>query len=144
MELSQTAPIPSMLIWRRVPAVLGAALAANLLLFGVGWLLDIGLALPTGPGMPTEANLSGDYVWLQVIVVTTLCVLLAGGLFSLLLRLGPPGVLWFNVGITVVAALSLISPLTLPIPWGARLLLVAMHLVVWAACFFGLGRSVLR
>lgn len=143
MELSQTAPIPSMLIWRRVPAVLGVALVANLLLFGIGWLLDAGLALPAGPGM-AEADLSGDYVWLQVIVVTTVCILIAGGLFSLLLRLGPPGVLWFNVIITVVAAVSLVLPLLLPIPWGARLLLVAMHLVVWAACFFGLGRSVLR
>jgi hypothetical protein len=144
LELSQTAPIPSMLIWRRVPAVLGAALAANLLLVGIGWLLDVGLALPTGPGQPTEADVDSSYVWLQVIVVTTVCILIAGGLFSLLLRFGPPGVLWFNLLITAVAALSLISPLLLPIPWGARLILVAMHLVVWAACFFGLGRSVLR
>jgi uncharacterized BrkB/YihY/UPF0761 family membrane protein len=144
LELSQTAPIPSMLIWRRIPAVLALALTVNLLLLGLGLLLSADLRLPDGAGAPTADNVSDDLVWLQVIVVTALSVLIAGGLFSWLLRWGPRGVLWFNLGITVIAGLSLIGPLTLPIGWGARLLLAAMHLVVWAACFFGLGRSVLR
>lgn len=144
MELSQTAPIPAMLIWRRIPVVAIVALAVNLLLLVGARALGADIQLPTAAGAPDAANLSDEQLWLPVTVVTLVAIVAAGLLFSVLLRFGPPGVMWFNVSITVLALLSLVAPLTLPIGWTGRLVLALMHVVVWAGLFFGLGRAVLR
>jgi hypothetical protein len=144
VELSQTAPIPAMLIWRRIPVVAIVALGVNLLLLVIAQALGAEIRLPTEAGAPDAASLSGEQLWLPVTIVTLAAVVAAGLLFSVLLRFGPPGVMWFNVSITVLMLLSLVAPLTLPIGWAARLVLALMHVVVWAGLFFGLGRAVLR
>ncbi len=144
MELSQTAPIPATLIWRRIPVVGILALGANLLLLVAAQALGAEIRLPTEAGAPDAANLTDDQLWLPVTIITLGAIIAAGLLFSLLLRFGPSGVMWFNVSITVLALLSLVAPLTLPIGWLGRLALAAMHIVVWAGLFFGLGRAVLR
>ena len=144
VELSQTAPIPAMLIWRRIPVVAIAVLAVNLLLLFGTRALGADIQLPTEAGAPDAANLTEERLWLPVTLVTLVAVAAAGVLFSVLLRFGPPGVMWFNVTITVLTLLSLVAPLTLPIGWSGRLVLALMHSVVWAGLFFGLGRAVLR
>ena len=137
----QSGPIPATIVWRRFVPVAAVAAAVNAALWGLGTLAGADLRIPSSAGSDQLQDLS----ILPVLIVTVAALVLATLLLSVLLRVfGPRGVLYFNLTVVGLCLLSLAAPLMLAIGWGAKALLVAMHLVVGAAAFFGLGRSILR
>jgi uncharacterized membrane protein len=137
----QGSPVPATMVWRRLLPVAAGAAAANAALWGLGTLAGADLRIPESPGGDQLQDLS----IVPVLVVTVGALVLATLLLSVLLRaFGPRGVLYFNLTAVGLCLLSLAAPLMLAIGWGGKVLLVLMHLVVGAAAFFGLGRSILR
>jgi hypothetical protein len=137
----QSGPIPAAMVWRRLLPVAAGAAAANAALWGLGMLAGADLRIPSSAGSGQLQDLS----IVPVLVFTVGALVLATLLLSVLLRaFGPRGILYFNLTVVALALLSLAAPLMLDIGWGGKLLLVLMHLVVGAAAFFGLGRSILR
>jgi hypothetical protein len=141
VDLMQSGPIPAAMVWRRLLPVAAGAAAANAVLWGVGTLAGADLQIPSSAGSGQLQDLS----IVPVLVVTVGALVLATLLLSVLLRVfGPRGILYFNLTVVGLCLLSLAAPLMLAIGWGGKVLLVLMHLVVGAAAFFGLGRSILR
>jgi len=137
----QSGPIPAAMVWRRLVPVAAVAAAANAALWGLGTLAGADLRVPSSAGGDQLQDLS----IVPVLVVTVGALVLATLLLSVLLKVfGPRGVLYFNLTAVGVCLLSLAAPLMLSIGWGGKVLLVLMHLVVGAAAFFGMGRSILR
>lgn len=123
-------------LWR--PGAIAAALATavNLVILGVGRVAGISPIVSFGPGaMSTEVGA------FEVIVNTLVPFGLGLLLTALVVRRRPHRLRTMQMVAAVIAAVSLIPPLTVDAQIATRIMLAVMHVVVGAAFLAALGRS---
>jgi len=125
-------------VWRAGGVALGAALAANLLLFVVGRSAGAEL-LVTPSGSATITVTAG-----AIALVTALTVLSGTALTAIVFRRLPRAALATGTAAITVTVLSLAGPLLAESTSGAKVVLASMHLVTGASFAWLVGRSVKR
>jgi len=134
-EVRGSAPITTGRLLQGALIGIVVALVLNLLLYFLvpaifGYTLEAPLG---GPGSEI-----GPLPVYMVVVATVVPAIVAALLMMLLNRLVARPVRLFRIIAGVVLLLSLAGPLPLPIALGARLTLVAMHVITAAAITYGL------
>lgn len=117
-------------VWPRAVLGAGVALVANLAIWAIAVIAGVEVLVPETPNSDVYVGLSV----LPLVLSSVLPALVAAVGLLVLRRLSPlRGLQFFQIGVAIVAVLSLGAPLSFDASTGTRLAVGAMHVVTAAA-----------